>query len=44
MEESHHGVFDIGAIVIVRFTIRAAGPLLLEPIAYKFDEYPANPR
>ena len=43
-EESHLGVFNICAIEIVRFTIRAASPLLLDSIAYKFDEYPANPR
>lgn len=44
VEESHLGVFNISAIEIVRFTIRAASPLLLDSIAYKFDEYAANPR
>ena len=43
VEESHLGVFNVGAIKIVRFTIWAVSPLHLDPIAYEFDEHPFNP-
>ena len=39
VEESYLGVFDKGAIEIVRLAIRAARPQHMNSIAYKFDKY-----